>query len=39
MTGDIIDIGLVTGYQCAGCRTTLVSTEGKATQLGAKAGA
>ena len=38
-TENVYDIGLVTGYQCAGCRTTLVSTEGKAPQLGAKAGA
>ena len=27
-TEDVYDGGLVTGYQCGGCRTTLVSTEG-----------
>ena len=32
----VYDLGLVTGYQCAGCRTTLVSTGGHARLVGGK---
>ena len=32
-TENVYDAGLVTGYQCGGCRTTLVSTESHGTAI------